>query len=504
MLRMQWAVCNSSVTGASEMCMTCCQAIERGLATINPCLCGAPETQAAMRRLEADISRRQFLGGTAAVLGLFAGFGLAPREVRAQGAGRAMLLTNLRFFDGTTLQMQTGRDILIEGGRIAALLPAGTGPAEAEVIDCGGRSVTPGLIDCHWHATLVGVSQLAALTQDIGFVHLVSGQEAGAALMRGFTTVRDVGGPVFGLKLAIDRGVVAGPRIFPSGAMISQTSGHGDFRLLNTLPRMPGDAPDYTEKTGVAAIADGRDEVLRRTREQLMKGASQIKIMAGGGVSSLYDPLDTAQFLEEEMEAAVRAAADWGTYVCAHVYTSEGIQRSLRAGVKSIEHGQLADTETIRMMREEGAWWSIQPFLADEDANPKADPIQRAKQLEVAEGTVRAFQEGRAEGVQMAFGTDILMNPGGAVTQGRQLTKLTRFMSPLDALRLATGAAGELLALSGPRAPYEGRLGVIAEGALADILVWDGDPETDLAFLADPDTNLRLVMKGGRIFKEQL
>ncbi|ROT99057.1 metal-dependent hydrolase family protein [Histidinibacterium lentulum] len=486
------------------MCYTCCQSAESGADAINPCLCGAPETRRAMARIEADISRREFLGGSAAVVGLFAGFGLAPTELRAQTPGRPKLLTNLRYFDGTTLAMQTGRDILIEGSRITALPAAGTGPAEAEVIDCGGRAVTPGLIDCHWHATLVSVSQIVALTQDIAFVHLVSGQEAGATLMRGFTTVRDTGGPVFGLKMAVDRGVVAGPRIFPSGAMISQTSGHGDFRLLSSLPRMDADPADYTERTGVAAIADGRDEVLRRTREQLMRGASQIKIMAGGGVSSLYDPLDTAQFLEEEMEAAVRAAADWGTYVCAHVYTPEGIRRSLRAGVKSIEHGQLADTETIRMMREEGAWWSIQPFLADEDANPRTDPIQRAKQLEVAEGTVRAFEEGRAEGVNMAFGTDILMNPGGSSSQGRQLAKLARFMSPLEALRMATGAAGDLLALSGPRAPYDGRLGVIAEGALADLLVWDGDPETDLAFLGDPDSTLRLVMKDGRVFKETL
>lgn len=486
------------------MCMSCWEAIELGVAPINPCLCGAPETQAAMHRIEADISRRQFLGGSAAVIGMFAGFGLAPRELRAQTPGRAVVLTNLRFFDGTTLSMQTGRDIVIEGGRITGLPATGTGPAEAEIIDCGGRSVTPGLIDCHWHATLVSVSQLAALTQDIAFVHLVAGQEAGATLMRGFTTVRDTGGPVFGLKLAIDNGVVTGPRIFPSGAMISQTSGHGDFRLLNTLPRMPGNSADYTEITGVAAIADGADDVLRRTREQLMKGASQIKIMAGGGVTSIYDPLDTAQFLQEEMEAAVRAAADWGTYVCAHVYTPEGIQRSLRAGVKSIEHGQLADLESVRMMREEGAWWSIQPFLQDEDSNPRSNPIQQQKAEEVARGTVQAFEMGRSEGVNMAFGTDILMNPGASQSQGRQLAKLARFMPPLEVLRMATGKAGDLLALSGPRDPYQGRLGVIAEGAHADILVWDGDPETDLSFLDDSTNNLRLVMKGGRVFKETL
>lgn len=486
------------------MCQVCYEVVANGTASINPCLCGSAETMTAMKRLEADISRRQLLGGAAAVVGMFAGFGLAPREVRAQTPGRPMVLTNLRFFDGVTLSMQSGRDIVVEGGRITGLVAAGAGPSDADVVDCGGRAVTPGLIDCHWHATLVGVSQIAALTQDIGFVHLMSGREAGATLMRGFTTVRDTGGPVFGLKLAIDQGAVTGPRIFPSGAMLSQTSGHGDFRLLNALPRMANEPADYTERTGVAAIADGRDEVLRRTREQLMRGASQIKIMAGGGVASPYDPLDTAQYTLDEMRAAVEAAADWGTYVCAHVYTPTGIQRCIEAGVRSIEHGQLADTATIRAMAAAEVWWSIQPFLADEDANQYSDPRSQAKQQQVAEGTVRAFEEGRAEGVRMAFGTDVLFNPRGASSQGRQLAKLTRFMSPLDALHMATGAAGDLLAMSGERAPYDGRLGVIAEGALADILVWDGDPETDLGFLADPDANLRLVMKGGRVYKDQL
>ncbi|MEE4119595.1 MAG: amidohydrolase family protein [Paracoccaceae bacterium] len=484
------------------MCHSCAEAAAAG-ASIDMCLCGAPQTQAAFARVEADLSRRQMLGGTAAVLGMFAGFGLAPGETRAQTPGRPLLLTNLRFFDGTTLAMQEGRDILIEGGRIAALPAAGQGPEEAERIDCGGRAVIPGLIDAHWHSTLVAVTQTQAMAADIGFVHLMAGREAGATLMRGFTTVRDTGGPAFGLQLAIDRGALPGPRIFPSGAMISQTSGHGDFRLLNELPRADGDLA-HAERTGVAALADGRAEVLRRTREQLMKGASQIKIMAGGGVSSLYDPLESLQFLEEEMEAAVRAAADWGTYVCAHVYTAQGIQRALRAGVKSIEHGQLADTGTIRMMREEGAWWSIQPFLADEDANPKADSRQQAKQLEVAQGTVRAFEEGRAEGVNMAFGTDILMNPAGTASQGRQLAKLTRFMPPLEALRMATGAGGELLALSGERAPYDGRLGVIEEGAAADLLVVEGDPEAGLDWLDDPASNLPLILKGGVLMKDTL
>lgn len=487
------------------MCQVCASSAP-GLEGINPCLCGAPQTQAAFARLDADLNRREFLGGSAAVVGLFAGFGLAPRRVRAQVPGRALLLTNLRLFDGTALQIREGVDILIEGGRIAALPAAGQGPADADVIDCGGRTVIPGLIDAHWHSTLVAApSPVAGLTSDIGLLHLISGREAGATLMRGFTTVRDVGGPAFGLKLAIDRGVVAGPRIFPSGAMLSQTSGHGDFRLINnSLPKMPSDPADYTERQGIAAIADGADAVLLRTREQLMRGASQIKIMAGGGVASFYDPLDTTQYTPDEMRAAVMAAEDWGTYVCAHVYTSRGIRRCIEAGVRSIEHGQLADAETIRLMADSGVWWSIQPFLQDEDANPMSDPLQQAKQAEVSAGTVRAFEAGRATGVKMAFGTDILFNPAGGATQGRQLAKLTRFMPPLEALRMATGAAGELLAMSGERSPYPGALGVVAPGAHADLLVVDGDPSASLDFLGDPDANLRMILKGGTVVKDSL
>lgn len=486
------------------MCSICESVMPRP-AQAHFCLCGSPQTFAAMRRIEADISRRQMLGGAAAVLGMFAGFGLAPAEIRAQTAGKPLLLTNLRLFDGRELAMREGVSILIQDDRIAGFPAMGEVVDGAEVIDCGGRAVIPGLIDAHWHSTLAAVSQLAALTQDIALVHLIAGREAGATLMRGFTTVRDVGGPAFGLKMAIDRGVVSGPRIFPSGAMLSQTSGHGDYRMLHNLPRMPGDPADYAERTGVGVIADGADEVLRRAREQLMQGASQVKIHAGGGVSSVYDPLDSVQFTPAEMRAAVQAASDWGTYVCAHVYMPDGIRRAVAAGVKSIEHGQLADEETARVMAGEGVWWSIQPFLADEDANEKPNPQQRADQLRVSEGTVRAFDLGRTLGIRMAFGTDILFNAAeGGASQGRQLAKLARFMPPLEALRMATGNAGELLAMSGARAPYPAPLGHIAPGAHADLLVVEGDPQAGLDWLGDPENNLRLIMKNGRIVKETL
>jgi imidazolonepropionase-like amidohydrolase len=472
---------------------------------VNPCHCGAPYTFAAYARLEADLTRRQFLGGAAAVLAMFAGFGIAPGDLRARMLGiRPKLLTNLRLFDGVTRSMRDGLDILVEGDQIAALVRRGEIPEGAEVIDCGGRAVIPGLIDTHAHVTLAGTTQTAALFGDPALIHLISAQAAGAMLMQGFTTVRDVAGPAFGIKMAVDRGIVPGPRIFPAGAALSQTSGHGDFRMLSDLPRTAQSPPHRVESEGVMVIADGVPEILRRTREQLMKGASQIKIMAGGGVSSLYDPLDTVQYTSEEMRAAVQAAADWGTYVCAHVYTPGGIRRCIESGVRCIEHGQLADRETVARMSDSGVWWSIQPFLADEDANPMSDPIQRAKQAEVSEGTVRAFDLARRHPVRMSFGTDTLFNPDALRRMGRQLAKFTNFLSPLDALHVATGAAGELLALSGARSPYPRRLGTIAEGAYADLLVVDGDPQAGLGWLEDYERNLRLIMKGGNIYKQTL
>lgn len=464
------------------------------------CRCCAPETLAAYERINADLSRREMLGGTLATLGMFAGFGLAPGYAQAGKPGMPVLLENLRLFDGETLKLREDVNVLIDGDRISALVPRTEPVADAERIDCGGRAVIPGLIDAHWHSTLAAVSQTTALTADIGYIHLLAAREAGATLRRGFTTIRDVGGPAFALKRAIDEGVVEGPRIFPSGAMLSQTSGHGDFRQLNEIPAVPGTL-SYAEKMGVSAIADGADMVLLRAREQLMKGASQLKIMAGGGVASPYDPLDAVQYTERELKAAVEAAGDWGTYVCAHVYTSEGIQRSVRAGIQSIEHGQLADEETVKVMADAGVWWSLQPFLADDDANKYPDVARQDAQKRVAEGTVTAYEWGDRYNVNIAFGTDILMNPAGTVTQGRQLAKITRFMSPLEALRMATGRNGELLALSGARAPYPAPLGVIAPGAMADLLVVDGDPENDLAFLDDPENTLRLIMKGGKIAK---
>lgn len=469
------------------------------------CTCGGPAAEHLHARVMANMSRRHFLGGAAAAAMAFVGyrtsFGI---NALPQPPERPRLLTNLRLFDGVSGTVRDGVNILIEGDRIRDLPAAAATVADAEVIDCGGRVAMPGLIDAHWHSMLCGITEATAMTADLGYIYLVAAREAENTLLRGFTTIRDVGGPSFALKRAIDEGVVVGPRIYPSGAMISQTSGHGDFRMPYEVPRTANTPLSRAEAMGAAMIADGSPEVLRRVREQLMLGASQVKLMAGGGVSSHYDPLDTTQYSEAEIRTAVEAAEDWGTYVAVHVYTSRGIERALKAGVRCIEHGQLADEQAARRIAEAGAWWSLQPFLADDDANLQASTIGRAKQQEVAEGTVRAYEMAQRFDIKTAWGTDILFTPQNLPSQGRQLAKLTRFYRPLDLLQIATARNGELLGMSGPRNPYPGQIGIIAPGAMADILIVDGNPEENLDFLGDPDENLRMIVKDGKIYKDKL
>jgi imidazolonepropionase-like amidohydrolase len=329
---------------------------------------------------------------------------------------------------------------------------------------------------------------------------LLAGAEAESTLMRGFTSVRDLGGPAFGLKMAIDRGVMPGPRIWPSGAMISQTGGHGDFRMLSELPATPG-VLSYPERMGMSAIVDSPDEVRKRTREQLLQGASQIKLTVSGGVSSPYGPIDTFQLSVDEIRAAVEAAANWGTYVTVHAYTPEAIRNAIEAGAKVIDHGQLADEDAVKLMAEKGTWWSLQPFVGDENANQHADPERQASAAEIHAGTDRAYELARKHGVKVAFGTDILFDAARAARQGSQLETMTRWYTPAEVLKMATADNAELLALSDRRNPYPGKLGVVEVGALADLLLVDGDPIAQIGLLADPAKNLLVIMKDGHIVK---
>jgi len=420
------------------------------------------------------------------------------------------LFENVRIFDGISDQLSASSNVLIVGNKIQAISTSTIStPADSSLtrINGKGRVLMPGLIDAHVHMFMGAIPQEKLFAPDATPQTLFQDVSVSATemLLRGFTSVRDVAGPAFDLKKAIDSGKVVGPRIWPSGAMISQTSGHGDFRSTKDLPATPSSPLSPAEKYGVGAVADGVPEVLRRTREQLMKGASQIKLAAGGGVASAYDPIDVSQYTEAEFKAAVDAAANWNTYVTVHAYTPTAIQIAIRAGVKCIEHGQLMDEETAQLMAKESTWLSIQPFLDDEDRNPYPEGSEsRAKQLLVSQGTDLAFKLAKKYKLKTAWGTDNLYSPKGAARQGAKLAKLVRWYTPAEVLRMATSVNAELLALSGPRNPYPGKLGVIENGALADLVLVDGNPLDNIKLIEDPAKNFVVVMKDGKIYKNLL
>ncbi|HJS54874.1 MAG TPA: amidohydrolase family protein, partial [Chitinophagaceae bacterium] len=384
---------------------------------------------------------------------------------------------------------------------ISIELPVGT-----TIIDGKGKFLMPGLIDAHSHLMLESLPMQVALNADITYLTIVASVAAEKELMRGFTTIRDLAGPSFGLKRAIDEKLIKGPRIYPSGAMISQTSGHGDYYGPNDMPRQPGAPLTYLERNNVAIIADGVDQVLMRVREQLRSGATQIKLSAGGGIASPFDPLDASQYTEEELRAAVNAAENWGTYVTVHAYTSKSIQTAIKSGVKCIEHGQLVDESTAKLMADKNIWLSLQPFLDDEDVirYPEGS-ANRRKQLQITEGTDNAYKLAKKYKLKLAFGTDCLFDSKLAMKQGTQLSKLSRWFTPFEILKMATSSNAELLSMSGPRNPYSaGKLGVIEEGAYADLILVDGNPLKDIKLIRDPDKNFLIIMKDGVIYKNRL
>ena len=372
----------------------------------------------------------------------------------------------------------------------------------AVIVAGGARTLMPGLIDNHWHAMLARTTPAEAMG-DPGYNNLVAGEEATDTLMRGFTAVRDVGGPAFGLKRAIDEGIVKGPRIYPSGAMITVTSGHGDFRQLTDLPRTIGGMLTRMEQIGGAIVADSPDEVRVRTREQLMQGASQIKLTAGGGVSSPFSPNDVMTFTDAELRAAVEAAENWGTYVVAHAFTPAAIQRSIAAGVKCIEHGLLMDDATARLIAEKGIWLSLQPLPEEMRTGLPVGSVQRAKADEVWPGIARTYELAKKYRIKTAWGTDVLFSRALAQRQGAILASLTRWYTPAEALIMATSTNAELLELSGKRNPYPGKLGVVEQDALADLLLVDGNPLENINLVADPK-NFLVIMKDGTIYKNSL
>lgn len=431
---------------------------------------------------------------------------LATFAVQAQEKKQALtLIRNVHVFDGVNEQRIENASVLIEGNLIKTVSTEPVTADGATVIDGGGRTLIPGLIDVHWHTSYCCAAQSTVVTGDILEIAIRGAKGSEKTLLRGFTTVRDVGGNPFATKKMIDAGEIPGPRILPSGPPIGQTGGHFDYRPYQAVPTNPADSQWYWYSVGLMAMADGVPEVTKRAREVMRMGASQLKISSGGGVSSVYDPLDVRQYTLDELKAFVEVADTYNTYVASHIFTDDAAQLAVKAGIKTIEHGFLMSEETLQMMKDNDVWLSIQPLLDDEDGFSFNDPGSQAKWIAVTKGTDDIYKKAKEAGVKIAFGTDILFDAKLAERQGAFLAKLQRWFTPYEVLKMATSTNAELLELAGPRHPYQaGPLGVIKEGAYADLILVDGNPLEDINLVADPAKNFDLIMKDGKVFKNAL
>ncbi len=425
--------------------------------------------------------------------------------VLLSGASKAqdLVIRNARVFDGASADLSAPQDIAISNGLISEIGRDLDVAEMTEEIDAQSRVVMPGLINSHAHIMMqMPVGQ--ALTTDAFYWAYVATKASKTMLDSGFTTIRDMSGNTFSLKQAIDQGVVAGPRIYPSGAMISQTAGHSDHRTAaNNSRLLDPTSRSHFEELGMTMVADGRPEVLQAARENLRRGATQIKIAVGGGISSYGDPLDVTQYTDDEVRAAVESAEDWGTYVAAHVYNSKGIRRAITNGVKSIEHANLVDEETLLLMQENDIWLSPQVLIFENEiVGLNAD--QQRKQQQALEGIDDMMKAVNKIGFEkIVFGADIVTNMGLLERIGEEFILRSQWFEPIEILRQVTSRGGELMALSGPRNPY-GKLGVIEVGAVADILVVEGNPLEDISVMTQPRENFKVILQGGSVYKNEL
>jgi len=429
----------------------------------------------------------------------------APLAMAEAATQPTVVFINVNVFDGMNEKLIQNANVLVEGNLIKAVSTKKIDAAGATVIDGDGRTLMPGLIDAHWHTMFNFWPMSRILSANFGYLNIAAANASRDTLLRGFTTVRDAGANSFGVKNAIDAGLAEGPRIYPSGPYIGQTSGHGDFRGPNDVPENPGTPLDYLQRIGHTLIADGVPDVIKRTREALRMGASQIKVMGGGGVSSLYDPLDVTEYTLDEMKAVVDVARTWNTYVMVHVNTNEAVRQWVEAGALSMEHGFFIDEATAKLMAERGVWWSMQPMDATgEDAFQFESPVSTAKYLQALAGLDKVVELTKKYKVKTAFGTDLLFDPALAAKQGKFLAKLKKWYTPYEALKMATHDNAQLLKMSGPRDPYPGELGVVKEGALADLILVDGNPLENLDLVANPEDTFKVIMKDGKVYKNSL
>jgi imidazolonepropionase-like amidohydrolase len=408
----------------------------------------------------------------------------------------SFLFSGGRFLDPRRGELMDGVEVLVEGERVKEVADRPIKATAATRIDLQGRTLMPGLIDAHLHVFLNEVNIGALDAVPLTLLAINGAIALKNSLMRGFTSVRDTAGGDFGIKSAVERGLIEAPRLFISGQALSQTGGHGDFRK-RTQRSLGCDCCSGLAYT--SRIADGVTEVIKATRDELRKGADFIKIMVSGGVASQADPLESLQYRMDEIQAAVEEAENWGKYVAAHAYSAQAIMRAVSAGVRTIEHGNLIDEPTAATMARKGAF--MVPTLIAYDSMRRRGREYGLSEYSLQKNDVvlaaglRSVELARAAGVKIGFGTDLL----GQLQddQCREFLIRAELMKPAEIIRSATIVNAEILQRSG-------ELGELKPGALADLLVVDGDPLADLGLFQDEGRHLAAIMKGGRFYKNRL
>ncbi len=431
---------------------------------------------------------------------------LVPHAGAQEEEASYILIENVNIFDGTNEELAIGASVLIENNLIAIIGDSVSAPAGATVIDGGGRTLIPGLIDMHSHLSIMEGMLDGRDAFDQMAIGAMTGNVLRSYLDQGFTTTMDLGGNTLGVAKAVNLGRIPGPRIFPSGGFLSQTGGHGDTGRFNDELG----ATNRLEEVDFAHIVDGRAQVLKAARHNFRAGATQVKLMAGGGVASEFDPLHMTQFTLEEMKAAVQIAADYGTFATVHAYHDRSVNRAIDAGVRLIQHNFLVSEETIIRMKKEEIALSLQGWVAlvqfgnaDEITFFSAD--QKAKGTAVNKGATQMIEWAKKHDLLIVSGGDMFGQNNGPM-QALNLTILeTVGFTPLEILKTATSNAAIVLGWTGEMTPYkDGTLGVIEEGAYADMILVDGNPLEDITLLKDYEKNFKLILKDGKIWKNTL
>ena len=433
---------------------------------------------------------------------------MTATETPAPASAPLILIRNVNVFDGTSDELATGRDVLIEGKLIKTVGEGLSADGASIVLDGGGRTVTPGLIDMHQHLMLGGPDGLfnASTNADFATIGAIAAQNMYAhLLMKGITSIRDIAGNSLGLAKFVKEDALTGPRIYSAGPAIAPPGGHTDVGPWNW-----NRSEIEAHAMSLHAAVSGREEVIRQARWNFRKGAAFLKAMPGGGVASNFDPLEVVNLTLDEMKAAVEIAEDHKTYVAIHAYRDDAVNRGLDAGVKCVEHNFLASEETIIRMAEEDVILSLQGYVAGiQFAHPEVIPwytpeqVRKAKQVHV--GTLQMVEWAKKHNLFIISGSDMFAENWPIAKKNVTIECELFGFTPIEALRHATGNAGKVLAMSGPaRNPYrDGPLGVIEEGAYADILLWDEDPTKDIKVIED-ESKLQVVMKDGELYKNTL